>query len=1157
MASHPASQPYAVPAVATAQEYSLGRFNPASNIARFEAHKKSPQSLKVPVVNDYIAQPTGEFKMSFSAVSVPAEDYPATCSYALNVAPTDKNMGTGYILDNEDATVEIQDGQFAEGTDIKLPVQFSHDIGFVTASVNWASDDNQSGTIQFPAGGGANMRSMLTASSEKTDCVDYSSVTKFTLDSLTSQPGKILDMSISDDAGQAFLLNTDRATINVMSVERQSQDNGKYELKLQLDGCVSEDVVVDLRIEEPDKLPSGITDETRDGLKVTLENDGDTKTVAILSGSSFESASFKVVFGIDSPEVALSQYIDYDFQGYNGDYVSETSDNGVISVSGGDYVDAGSAATFTVALSKATHKYDITYDYTTADGSATVVDGDYNRLAGTSTWEKFNNESHVYEVATSTSDIISLDKDFQFIVSNAKDESGASVLYGTCEVNANTGCAAKATIQNGLRGKVSFVQDSYIAQEGSEVTFTVQLDQKAAFSFSVLFAFTDDSAKQGVNYHTPSVNLNFAPEDQEVGYAVQTVNDNVVNVRALEFKVKIDSLTDAQGLISIDETKSEATGMIESADTAKVKFSETQFISKSGKVTFTIELLHALDTPVIVNFTTSDNTAEATVDYTPVETSVVWPEFELGKKTVVVESKVDPNWVSPELHFDAALSTENSFVEFVEPIARGILPSQGEVAFTAVTNGLVTEGDVFSMVLEMVHPVRKIPVSVDLETEPMINDVDAAVAGMDYHPAESTVGWDMSNGVILAKALSRTFTMTTIINTDLTSKKLWVAVNSVNSGSLPVQPASASLKVQVTISSSAKGIKTTSYNCKNPIKYQEKIGDGPTQTHGSVTLGYNYNPIGENDIFMGVKVDVKDCFDTAGDGISYTATQGNINVPVTTGGLIELNNLTLQFPPNEVSVELQVVASSGQTSSSPLTITVSVSPLNDFFLSDLVGSGVKLGVFDYFSGWVKQVPVNTLANVNGLTCEYRSAYSKSLVTNGAFQCCEERKAGDIKILMTESCFVVMPEIYEDPLSRSMQIQFQALHPGRSKFCLGSVISTAEEQCFTVTVPDTLNIPKIPDQYVIAAEGWAVEVDFELYGYRPQDDNLSIKSILQEKEHALTIEPQGSGVVKISGEAGSAGKVFELSAVITTAANTFEFKNNEHQSTGIQFHIVTI
>lgn len=1159
MASHPASQPYAVSATGVAQEYSLDRFNPSS-AARFGAHSIASQSVKVPVVNDYIAQPTGVFKMSFAATSVVAEDYPATCSYALNAAPLDKAMGTGYIQDNEDATVVIEDGQFAEGADINLPVTVSHEIGFVTASVQWSSDDGQSGQLAFPAQGGANMKRMIQASSSSSDCVDLPSSTKFTLDSLTSEPGQLESMSIADAEGSATLKNTDRATIKVMSGSRQSQDDSKYQIQLELEGCVDDDVVVDLKIEEPDQLPIGITDETgkTGGLKVTFSKGGDTvQTATVLSGSAFDTATFKIIFKVDAPDVELSQYIDFDFTEYSGEYISEKSDNGVISVSGGGKVDAGLDATFTVGLSHNNHKYAITYDYTTADGTATLVNEDFVGKDGTGTFEAKNNDDHEYRVTTNTRDVISVDKTFHFIVSNAKDSSGASVLYGTCDVSVNAGCAAEASITNKLRGKVSFKQETYTAQEGDELSFIIELDVKAEFSFSVSFNFTDDTAKQGTNYNDPSVNLNFAPKAMEMGYIVQTLNDNVVNVQALTFQVAITTLDRVQGLISIDELKSQATGTIESAETATVQFTEALFNSANGEVEFTVELLRALDANVAVEFSTSDDSALAGTDYEATTVSIEWAAMESGEKTVTVKSIMGPSWASPELHFGASLSKpSNPLLEITSSSAKGVLAAQGEVSFVAVSDGDVTEGDVFSMKLKMQTPVRKVDVSVELNSLAIINDADAGVPGMDYHPATSTVKWPISNGMILAEAMSDAFEVTTIVNTDLSSKAFLVVVQNVNSDSIPVEAASEALKVQVMILSSAKGIKTTAYNCKNPIKYHEKKDDGPIQTHGTVTLGYNLYPEEENDNFMSATVDIKSCFDTAGATVSYTAKQGNISVPVSADGMIVLNNSTLQFEPNTLFVVLEITASSGQTFSDPLTITVTADPYNSFVLSELVETGVRMGVFDYFSGWIQRVKNVYIQNVGSLTCKIYSNYLKTI--SGDIDCCEERSASDLnKVLMTSKCFIARAAYIErDPKYAAMQVSFQAMKPGRAEYCLGSEIKHAKEQCFSVTVPDTLKIPDIPDQYVVASMDWAVYVDFGFYGFRGAEDSVTVATILQN--HALTIEPQDNGLVKISGSVSSPGKVIELSAVITTKATTgFKFADNLHQSTGVPFNIVTI
>jgi hypothetical protein len=284
-------------------------------------------------------------------------------------------------------------------------------------------------------------------------------------------------------------------------------------------------------------------------------------------------------------------------------------------------------ATFTVTLSAASGSA-VTVDFATANGTATVADGDYAATSGTLTF-----------AAGETSKTITVDVngDTKFEANetffvNLSNPMGATIADGQ----------GQGTINNDDAMPSISINDVMVTEGNAGTTpapFTVTLSAVSGVTTTVNYATSDGTAAGGVDYVAigPTL-LTFNP-----GETVKTINVTVNGDTALEpdeiFFVNLSGATNAtiadnlgQGTIINDD--SQPTISINDVTALAGSFG-------TSNANFTVLLSNASFQTITVNYATSDGTATAGSDYVAVGSTVLtFNPFETSKTVAVV---VNPN----------------------------------------------------------------------------------------------------------------------------------------------------------------------------------------------------------------------------------------------------------------------------------------------------------------------------------------------------------------------------------------------------------------------------------------------------------------------------------------------------------------------------------
>ena len=205
------------------------------------------------------------------------------------------------------------------------------------------------------------------------------------------------NVSILDNEGVGTIQNDDTATITIDDVT-QSEDGGNATFTVSLDNPVSTDIT--------------LTYTTADGTATDADNDYEpaTGTVTFTAGTTADQ-TFDVTVNSD-PKVEPDENYFVNLTGSVPANVDMTDDQGIgtilndtdtatITIDDVTQSEDGGNATFTVSLDNPVST-DITLTYTTADGTATDADNDYEPATGTVTFTAGTTADQTFDVTVNS-----------------------------------------------------------------------------------------------------------------------------------------------------------------------------------------------------------------------------------------------------------------------------------------------------------------------------------------------------------------------------------------------------------------------------------------------------------------------------------------------------------------------------------------------------------------------------------------------------------------------------------------------------------------------------------------------------------------------------------------------------------------------------------
>jgi hypothetical protein len=322
--------------------------------------------------------------------------------------------------------------------------------------------------------------------------------------------------------------------------------------------------------------------------------------------------------------------------------VTENDTDPTMSFSGTPYAVNQNAGSITITVTRSfASQVASTVQFSTSDGSA-KAGVNYTTTTGTLTFGP-GDLSETFSVPILDDGLIHGPLGFSVNLSNS---TGGGL---------SSPSSAVVTI-NDTDPTVSFTNTPYVvAQNAGSITISVGRAFFSSFTNSVTtvhFSTSDGTAKAGVNYTATSGTLTFAPNDQTETFSVPVIDDSMIH-GSLSFNVSLSNATG--GGIS-----NPSTAVVTLTDTdPTMTFSAPTFSGNqnAGSIVVTVSRAFLASVASTVQYTTSDGTAKAGVNYLPMSGTLTFTS------TVTTQSiaipVIDDNKIHGPLTFNVTLSNPN------------------------------------------------------------------------------------------------------------------------------------------------------------------------------------------------------------------------------------------------------------------------------------------------------------------------------------------------------------------------------------------------------------------------------------------------------------------------------------------------------------------
>ncbi|MGZ3694694.1 MAG: beta strand repeat-containing protein, partial [Bdellovibrionota bacterium] len=369
----------------------------------------------------------------------------------------------------------------------------------------------------------------------------------------------------------------------------------------------------------------------------------------------------------------------------------------------------GTAITFTVNLNRPSSS-STSVTYSTTDGTA-AAGTNYTSTSGTLTF-----------LAGETSKTVS--------VPTADDSVYDSNLTFTLSMTANsTTNTATGTVINIDAAPTAAAAD-VSANEGSGLTFTVNLNRASTSSTTVTYATVGGTAFAGTNYTAASGTLTFTAGQTSKTITVTSLADGTYTPD-LNFTVSLTA----------NSVTNSATGTIVNTDAAPTASAGNISANEGSDLVFTVSLDRPSSATTSVTYSTSNGTAASGTNYTAASGTLTFTAGQTSK-TVTVSSQNDGTY-TPDLTFTLSM-TANSTTN----TATGTVVNTDAAPTASAANASASEGSAITFTVNLNRP-SSTSTSVTYATSD-----SSAAAGTNYTAASGTL-------TFLAGETSKTVTVTT------------------------------------------------------------------------------------------------------------------------------------------------------------------------------------------------------------------------------------------------------------------------------------------------------------------------------------------------------------------------------------------------------------
>ncbi len=292
--------------------------------------------------------------------------------------------------------------------------------------------------------------------------------------------------------------------------------------------------------------------------------------------------------------------------------------------------------------------FDVTLNYATSDGSATVAGGDYAAKVGTLTIPAGSTQVLVPVTVNGTA--ASVNKNLSLSISN--NSPGSSIQRGS---------ANGIIVGSSAYSQFALGDASIVAPKSGTATLhlTISLTPPSASATSVHWATSDGSAVNGTNYTAASGTASFAAGVTSQTIAVPILTSNTTFVDTY-FNV---SLATPTGGAVIE--RGQGYGTILAANVAPnltiTPVAVAQPTSGTTTATWTVTLTPASPNTVTAHFATSDGSAVAPADYVATNGTVTFAPGATSK-TISVTVNSNTSYFGANKYFYVTLSSPVSAV---------------------------------------------------------------------------------------------------------------------------------------------------------------------------------------------------------------------------------------------------------------------------------------------------------------------------------------------------------------------------------------------------------------------------------------------------------------------------------------------------------------
>ncbi len=381
---------------------------------------------------------------------------------------------------------------------------------------------------------------------------------------------------------------------------------------------------------------------------------------------------------------------------------------------------------FTIALSEPVAG-DVSFDVSTADGTATEAGGDYSAVSQSETIPAGQTSTTVViPVAGDTT--VENDETLSLTLSNVSGDVGLG------------NASATGTIENDDFAVVS-VSDANAGEGDGSMTFTVELDQPSTADITVDVSTANGNASAGSDFDALAAQQITVPAGAGSSTFNVTINEDDLVEPDETFSV---SLANPQNATL---GNAQATGTIVDNDTPRLSISDAQIsegdAGEQPILNFTVSLSEATGEDVTVNVSTANGTASAGSDYTALTAQQFTVPAGAQNATVSVVITGDAT-VEGDESFTVSLSgaSANALIDGTAASATGTINNDDSVDVSADTTANVDEGDdgtaelIFTVTLSAAADV---PTLIDYSLSPGSATTGTGTAEDDYVDASGTL----------------------------------------------------------------------------------------------------------------------------------------------------------------------------------------------------------------------------------------------------------------------------------------------------------------------------------------------------------------------------------------------------------------------------------